>query len=66
MASSDDDNFTVDEFIDHLGPEDGARAHERHTALKALTTPAPAAPSLEDRIAALSKRKHGKPPLRQR
>jgi hypothetical protein len=64
--TTDDDNFSLDEFVEHLGPEDGPRAHERHLALKALTTPAPAAPSLEERIDALAKRKHGKPPLRRR
>lgn len=58
------DEFSIDEFVEHLGPEDGARAHERHTALTAAL--GPPAPSLEDRIAALAKRKHGQAPRRQR
>lgn len=51
---TDKDEFSLDEFVEHLGPEDGARAHERHLELKAALAPPP--PPLEDRIAALAKR----------
>jgi hypothetical protein len=63
MVDTNDD-FSLEEFQQHLGPEDGARAHERYGALRAAI--APPAPSLEDRIAALAKRKFGKAPLRRR
>lgn len=61
---ADDDDFSLEEFQDHLGPEDGARAHERYGALRAAI--APPAPSLEERIAALAKRTGKRAPGRRR
>lgn len=63
MATSDDDNHPLEAFVEHLGPEDGPRAHEHYQAIRTAMTPAP---TLEQRVEALAKRKHGKPPLRQR
>lgn len=60
---ADDDDHPLEAFVEHLGPEDGPRAHERYQALRTAITPAP---SLEDRVAALAKRKHGQAPRRPR
>jgi hypothetical protein len=60
---ADDDDHPLEAFVEHLGPEDGPRAHAIHQAFRDAVNPPP---SLEDRVAALAKRKHGQAPRRPR